>query len=304
MEAFLTIGDYSELARDYLMLVPDLRYNYLEALKAKYYKANSNMFELIANEVRKVKESHSLRLGNMLNRLLLANPQLVFSVEYERMKNNYWMPAIQGGHSLNALEFLEENLRKYHEWVKTEEDIEASRIEILDMRSRAYRTMSPNTAMNHVEEALNKSKGELGKALFAKSESVQIRQGEVGFWESELFFHKKRAQAEIKQDTLMPSLKFPKPKAKHYALAYVFDCHATGVVPKYGCKKELERIGNRLMGEGKGNTFYKAVNDATDLDQNSETNLLDFGGEGWRDIVLSISTNREGVEKYLKVKGL
>ena len=49
--------------------------------------------------------------------------------------------------------------------------------------------------------------------------------------------------------------------AKHYLLAYLFECNAKGESYPIGNKKELERIGNERMGAGKGNRFYKVFNE-------------------------------------------
>jgi hypothetical protein len=301
---FLNATDYTAIAKKYLLLIPEVRFNYLESIRKKYYKDNNNMFELMANEIRKVKDSHASFIIDRLDRLQLANPELDWSIEFERMKHNYWMAPIHGGHNLDSLESLETNLRQYIELIKTGEMIEANRIDMLNMRSRGYRAMNPISAIGRVEDAINQAKGELGKAQFAKSESVEIWQGEVTFWESELVFHKKRAMERVKSDHPSAITEIPKPRAKHYVLAYLFECHATGIQPiKFG-KTDLEKKGVEIMGQGRGNTFYKAFNEINGIDINSEKDLVVKGGNDWRKIVLSITNSPDAVNEYLISKKL
>jgi hypothetical protein len=104
---------------------------------------------------------------------------------------------------------------------------------------------------------------------------------------------------------LSPQLKDKKVyRSSHYVLAYLFECHAIGKSLPRGRKKELERIGNELMGAGKGNTFYKNFNNISRLDINVEKNLFDIGGENWRSAVLELSKAPELVENFLKSKHL
>lgn len=107
----------------------------------------------------------------------------------------------------------------------------------------------------------------------------------------------------------------PKPKnsgidevkytAKHYLLAYLFDCNARGEGYPLGNKKVLERIGNERVGVGKGNRFYKLFNEITSqYDINIETNLIEIGGDNWRKAVVELSKNPELVKIYLQSKQL
>lgn len=91
---------------------------------------------------------------------------------------------------------------------------------------------------------------------------------------------------------------------KHYLLAYLFECNAKGESFPIGNKKELERIGNKRMGAGKGNRFYKVFNEVINKDLNAEKNLLEIGGEYWRKAVIELSKAPELVEKYLQSKQL
>ncbi len=92
--------------------------------------------------------------------------------------------------------------------------------------------------------------------------------------------------------------------AKHYLLAYLFECNAKGVSYPIGNKKELERIGNERMGAGKGNRFYKVFNEVINKDLNAENNLFEIGGEYWRKAVIELSKAPELVENYLQSKQL
>lgn len=92
--------------------------------------------------------------------------------------------------------------------------------------------------------------------------------------------------------------------AKHYLLAYLFECNAKGKSYPIGNKKELERIGNERMGAGKGNRFYKVFNEVINKDLNAEKNLFEIGGEYWRKAVIELSKAPELVENYLQSKQL
>lgn len=92
--------------------------------------------------------------------------------------------------------------------------------------------------------------------------------------------------------------------AKHYLLAYLFECNAKGESYPIGNKKELERIGNERMGAGKGNRFYKVFNEVINKDLNAEKNLFKIGGEYWRKAVIELSKAPELVENYLQSKQL
>jgi hypothetical protein len=98
--------------------------------------------------------------------------------------------------------------------------------------------------------------------------------------------------------------KIKKYSAKHYVLAYLFECNVKGESYPIGNKKELERIGNKRMGAGKGNRFYKVFNEVINKDLNAEKNLFEIGGECWRKAVIELSESPEIVENYLKSKQL
>lgn len=78
--------------------------------------------------------------------------------------------------------------------------------------------------------------------------------------------------------------------AKHYLLAYLFECNAKGKSYPIGNKKELERIGNERMGAGKGNRFYKVFNEVINKDLNAEKNLFEIGGELAGSLIKNAST--------------
>lgn len=92
--------------------------------------------------------------------------------------------------------------------------------------------------------------------------------------------------------------------AKHYVLAYLIECNAKGESFPIGQKKELEKIGNKKMGAGKGNRFYKVFNEVVNKDINAKKNLIEIGGENWRTIVKDLSNEPETIENYLQSKQL
>lgn len=92
--------------------------------------------------------------------------------------------------------------------------------------------------------------------------------------------------------------------AKHYALAYLIECNAKGESFPNGQKRELEKIGNKKMGAGKGNRFYKVFNEIINKDLNAENNLIEIGGENWRTIVKDLSSEPDLIETYLQSKQL
>jgi len=100
------------------------------------------------------------------------------------------------------------------------------------------------------------------------------------------------------------TIKTRKYTAKQYVLAYLFECNIQGVQPPTGKKKELEKIGNERMGVGRGNTFYKALNEISRKDLNIEKNLIDIGREDWKEAILEITLLPEKLNEYLKKKQL
>lgn len=92
--------------------------------------------------------------------------------------------------------------------------------------------------------------------------------------------------------------------AKHYALAFILECHALGRIPPSGKKAELEQIGYERIGPGKGNRFYKAFNEIFALDLNVSDNLTNIGGENWKEVILFLSNHPNELEEYLKNKKL
>lgn len=92
--------------------------------------------------------------------------------------------------------------------------------------------------------------------------------------------------------------------AKYYVLTYLIEGNAKGESFPKGQRKELEKIGAKIMGEGRGNTFYKNFNKISRKDLNVEKNLIEIGGEHWREIVKTLSNDPETVEIYLQSKQL
>jgi hypothetical protein len=101
-----------------------------------------------------------------------------------------------------------------------------------------------------------------------------------------------------------PTKQAQKLTAKHYALAYLFDCDAAG--RQKAEQKVLETVTYKEYGFKKsGVTFRKQVNGYwVKFDRNSLRQLEENGGENWRDIVLSLSKDRETLQNYLKAKHL
>ncbi|RXG21247.1 hypothetical protein [Leeuwenhoekiella marinoflava] len=92
-------------------------------------------------------------------------------------------------------------------------------------------------------------------------------------------------------------------KAKHYVLTYLIECNAKDLSFPIGQKKELEQIGSKIMGAGKGNTFYKNFNSIINkYNINNTSHLIEIGGENWRTIVKDISNEPELIETYLQSK--
>lgn len=114
----------------------------------------------------------------------------------------------------------------------------------------------------------------------------------------------KREKALFNSDATKPNKITPKYTAKQYVLAYIFECNASGVSFPVGNKKELESLGNEVIGPGKGNRFYKAFNEAVRKDLNIENNIIEIGGENWREVIISLSKNPTLIKEYLDIKKL
>lgn len=115
------------------------------------------------------------------------------------------------------------------------------------------------------------------------------------------FLNSKKFHPSETPATISPE---PKYRAKHYVLAYLFDCIVAGEHYPIGNKKRLEQIGDLKMGFGKGNTFYKNFNLIVNEDLNSKRFLEELGGENWRQLVVELSTTPLLVDQYLKSKHL
>jgi hypothetical protein len=92
--------------------------------------------------------------------------------------------------------------------------------------------------------------------------------------------------------------------AKHHVLTYLIECNSKGENYPTNIKKELERIGQQRMKGTSGNTFYKAFGRIHHKNIDSIKTLSEIGGDNWREIVLSLTNDREKVEAYLQSKGL
>lgn len=101
------------------------------------------------------------------------------------------------------------------------------------------------------------------------------------------------------------TLRPPKYTSNQYALAFIFDCLATGVnFMMYDSKKsQLEAIGEkRVNGAISGNTFYKAFNRiiGDKINFKSEDDLIYLAGDNWREIIIDLSHEQEKVSKYIE----
>lgn len=127
---------------------------------------------------------------------------------------------------------------------------------------------------------------------------------ELNALKTKLLKIKNKQKEEAKNEDDNEYLIKPKIRAKHYVLTYYFECNAKGETLPVGEKKVLERIGNERIGLNKGNRFYKVFNEIIKKDLNAKKDLIEIGGENWREIILNLTKNRDLVEKYLKDKRL
>lgn len=111
-------------------------------------------------------------------------------------------------------------------------------------------------------------------------------------------------EQNLKSQHINVETKKKKYSAKHYALTYIIECNAKGQSLPIGQKKELEHIGNTMIGKGKGNTFYKNFNNIYGKKLDEEHNLILFGGKNWRKTIKELSDEPEIIEKYLQSKQL
>ncbi len=93
--------------------------------------------------------------------------------------------------------------------------------------------------------------------------------------------------------------------AKHYVLAYLFDCKVNNIVIPNGNKIELETIGKeRSGGKLNGNTFYKNFNKIYNQNLTSKNILVQIGGNQWREAILELSQSPEELKRHLDKIGL
>lgn len=97
--------------------------------------------------------------------------------------------------------------------------------------------------------------------------------------------------------------------AKHYALAFIFDCLATGesFIQFDGKKYQLETIGEkRVNGAISANTFYKAFNSIMNekLDFEKDKDMIYYAGQNWKEIIIKLSHEPRKVSEYLEKREL
>jgi hypothetical protein len=109
---------------------------------------------------------------------------------------------------------------------------------------------------------------------------------------------------ELINERTTPEKSKQKLAVKHYVLTYLFECHAKRESYPIGLKKEVERIGQQRMKGKSGNSFYKTFGILSEKDILDLKTLFEIGGDNWREIVLSLTSDREKVEAFLVSKGL
>ena len=100
-------------------------------------------------------------------------------------------------------------------------------------------------------------------------------------------------------------------RGKDYALTFILDCYANGENPNLysGRKKELENLGNSLIGVGRGNTFYqcfnKILNDVNGACLKYESSQFSrkiesiVNNSDWKEVVIYLSKDKDKINKYL-----
>lgn len=217
---------------------------------------------------------------------------------------------------LKHLDLVQKNEPEKYEFIKEVadscEDIDLSKfIENVALSVEKYKTEYSKITSNAGKEVFLKEQielytyanirfkrfGDYANQMFDKYQPVFIEALE--YWKKE--FGNLKALPPQQTTTENDNIKYT---AKHYVLGYLIECNAKGKSFPVGQKKELEKIGNRIMGTGKGNRFYKVFNEIVNKDLNIENNLIEIGGENWRTIVKDLSNEPETIETYLQNKQL
>lgn len=122
------------------------------------------------------------------------------------------------------------------------------------------------------------------------------------------------AKNEIKPDEEEPTEARPKDvrkqetgkgiSIKHFYLTYLLDCKAQGNEPEE-TKQALKRIGEEYHRKGidkwKPDSFRSHAQ-KNEIILNKEFLLVDTFGKNWKEIVLSLSRNKDSLEKYINTQ--
>jgi len=241
---------------------------------------------------------------NGAKELVINNPEYNYPAEYANDYFKYWLNTIQGYYERKKF------LTDLENYIK--EKTVNNTIDVLFEKLKTDFERTPPIDINYkisiLEQEIEKNLPKYKNAIdnrFTQTPTYSLN-SEYGFVAKIKFLN------YLKQ--LQGNAPKPEPKkidtdsirytAKHYVLAYIFECIVKGESYPIGNKKELESIGNERIGTRKGNRFYKVFNDIISKDLNVEQNLIDFGGEDWRKSVIKLTKEPELVEKYLQNKHL
>lgn len=182
-------------------------------------------------------------------------------------------------------EYRKENFEKALEGFKQERAL--NKVETTESDVRGLRVMWLNKELQVAEKWLQDSQSNSDRLELVKYlQSVEEERNEL--------INERTTPEKSKQ----------KLAVKHHVLTYLFECHAKQESYPIGLKKELERIGQQRMKGKSGNTFYKQFGELCEKNILDLKTLFEIGGDNWREIVLSLTSDREKVEAFLVSKGL
>lgn len=115
-----------------------------------------------------------------------------------------------------------------------------------------------------------------------------------------------KKQKETKSEKQEQSESKKKQTAKQYALVYFLDCEANDSRKyKKQSQAETEKTLHNLFPDKNGSTLRKALDEIKNEKEIFSINFLErFGGENWKETVLSLSRYPEQLKKLLKDKQL
>lgn len=270
--------------------------NYLEIVLQGYFNENNRDFleKYFFREFKKAEKEHFFEADEFFNGCLKVIKDWEKHLEnkvIERKRELYLIlsEAEKGTLSYNDLEGkTAEQKRK--------EAIEYSKNELQSVRPDGIGSLSFTVHLNSLTNGRISYNMEYSELLIIKGSILKAF----------LSIHRKTEsnKPEPLEETNQEPRKY---KSEHYALTYIFDCHAIGESILIGQKKELEKIGKkRADGTIAGNTFYKAVTRILneDKDLNSEKTLVEIAGEDWREILFELTKYPVKLKEYLQSKQL